>query len=227
MESRLGKRYYQDATFWNESLTGWASSYVGGTLSIDLRNSITILLAKQLAPAATSMLDLGCAGATLALCLGPEFKTYCGVDISDVVVSKAKELLASSPLRNTALHYNLTASPVQDFKPPQPFDLIVFNEVLYYLGLSQVKDVIDKYSCFLAPGGLILISLKDDELSRLVFTLAAKKLKFEDAVLYQEKPQRPGWKTARNRENPASLVSAFRVISARRSVAGEKGPEKP
>ncbi len=134
-ESSLGKRSYQDRQFWNESLEGWASPYLGGTLSIDLRNSITTHLANRLAPGAVSLLDLGCAGASLAVCLGPQFKTYCGVDISDVAIAKAKQQLAG--MSNPSTQCELHVSTVQDFQPSQQFDIIVFNEVLYYLSLAE------------------------------------------------------------------------------------------
>jgi 2-polyprenyl-3-methyl-5-hydroxy-6-metoxy-1,4-benzoquinol methylase len=211
LESCLGQRSYQNRTYWNESLNGWASPYLGGTLSIDLRNSITVLLAKALAPPATSLLDLGCAGATLALCLGPEFKTYSGVDISDVAISKARENLAADK-RHLATKYSLETGQVQDFQPSQQFDVIVFNEVLYYLSLEQVAAVIRRYSRFLSPGGLILVSLKDDEVSRLVQEVASRELKFEYGVLYQQQLQYPCWKTVRNRETPAYLVQALRPL---------------
>jgi 2-polyprenyl-3-methyl-5-hydroxy-6-metoxy-1,4-benzoquinol methylase len=211
LESRLGQRSYQNRTYWNESLKGWASPYLGGTLSIDLRNSITILLARQLAPTATSLLDLGCAGATLALCLGPEFKTYSGVDISDVAISKAREHVAADK-GHLPTQYNLEVAQVQDFQPSRQFDIIVLNEVLYFLSLDQVAAVIRRYSRFLSPGGLFLVSLKEDEVSRLVQKVASRELKFEYGVLYQQQLQYPSWKTVRNRETPPYLVQALRLL---------------
>jgi len=116
LESCLGQRSYQNRAYWNESLKGWASPYLGGTLSIDLRNSIPFFSRRLWHPTATSLLDLGCAGATLALCLGPEFKTYSGVDISDVAISKARENLAADK-RHLATKYSLETGQVQDFQP--------------------------------------------------------------------------------------------------------------
>jgi SAM-dependent methyltransferase len=211
MESCCGKLCYQDAAYWNQSLKGWAAPYLGGALSIDLRNSITILLAKQLAPTATSMLDLGCAGATLALCLGPEFQEYWGVDISDVAIAKAREHLAGNRGNGTAKHH-LEVAQVQNFQPTRQFDVIVFNEVLYYLTLNQVAAAVRHYSRFLSAGGLILVSMKDDEISRMVQAIILRELKFEYGVVYQQKPQSPGWKTVPNRETPAYLVQAFRTM---------------
>lgn len=211
VESGLGQRYYQDRAYWNESLKGWASSYLGGTLTIDLRNSITILLARQVAPRSTSILDLGCAGATLALCLGPEFQTYWGVDISDVAISEARKNLAESG-NNSPVDHHLEVSNIQDFRPSRQFDIIVFNEVLYYFSMDQVATAIRRYAEFLSPGGVILITMKEDELSRFVQAVVMQELKFEYGVLYQQQPECPGWKIYRNRQTPAYLAQAFRPI---------------
>lgn len=213
VESCLGQRYYQDRVYWNESLSlkGWASSYLCNTFTINLRDSITILLARQIAPRSTSILDLGCAGATLSLCLGPEFQTYWGVDISDVAISKARENLAESSKCST-LDYHLEVSQIQNYRPSRRFDIIVFNEVLYYLSMDQVATSIRRYVEFLSPGGVILISMKDHELCRCVQAVVMQELKFEYGVLYQQQPERPCWKIYRNRQTPAYLIQAFRSM---------------
>jgi hypothetical protein len=86
------------------------------------------------------------------------------------------------------------------------------NEVLYFLSLDQVAAVIRRYSRFLSPGGLFLVSLKEDEVSRLVQKVASRELKFEYGVLYQQQLQYPSWKTVRNRETPPYLVQALRLL---------------
>ena len=115
LERRLGRRFYQNRDFFNQILSSWASPWLGGTLSVDLRNSITLHLARRLAPRATSVLDLGCAGGTMALYLGPEFETYWGVDISDVAIAKARENLAAA--RTSGIQYHLEVSPIEEFQP--------------------------------------------------------------------------------------------------------------
>jgi len=209
LERHLGRRFYQNRDFFNQILSSWASPWLGGTLSVDLRNSITLHLAKRLAPKATSVLDLGCAGGTLALHLGPEFETYWGVDISDVAIAKAKENLAAAS--TAGVQYHLEVSPIEEFQPSRKFDVIVFNEVLHYLSLDQVAAAIQHYAGFLADNGLIVLSLKNGDLSSLIESVVLRELKFECGVLYQQQPQRPGWKIVQNRETPAYLVQAFRV----------------
>lgn len=210
VEKFLGQRNYQDRAYWNESLKGWASSYLGGTLAIDLRNSMTVLLAKQVAPAAKSVLDLGCAGGTLALCLGPEFDTYCGVDISDVAIANAMELL-DGPGGNPAITHQLEVSTVQDFQPSRQFDVIIFNEVMYYLPLAQIADAARRYSRYLSPDGVILVSLKDQQQCRCVLTVLLQELEFLHGIVYQQVCGRPDWKIAFSREAPGFLINAFKT----------------
>jgi 2-polyprenyl-3-methyl-5-hydroxy-6-metoxy-1,4-benzoquinol methylase len=219
IEARFGARIGFDRAFWNDSLNGWASAYLGGTLSIDIRNAVTASLVHRLAPEATSVLDLGCAGASLAGCLGPTFQAYCGVDISDVAIDKARETLAATaqgdPVRRT---YALAVAPVQDFRPSQRYDVIVFNEVLYYLSLTDVVKTVRRYSAYLSDNGLIIVSMKDSELSRLIQSVIVQELRLEYSVLYQQQPSRARWKTTRNRETPAYLVQALRIATCNNSV---------
>lgn len=211
IESMRGKADYQSSAYWNESLQGWAAEYTGGTLQVDLRDSITVVMARHLAPDATSILDLGCGGGTLALALDRKFEIYGGVDISDVAIERARVNLAN--LGGKSLEIELTVSELEGFETSRSYDVIVFNEVLYYLTLDQVTDTIRRYSPLLKPGGLILVSLKDHELSRFVLEVVMQHLDSAGGVLYQQQARSPRWKTVRNPEAPAFLVQAFRLRS--------------
>ena len=210
VESFRGQRDYQDRAYWNESLKGWASSYLGGTLAIDLRNTMTVLLAKQVAPTAKSVLDLGCAGGTLAQCLGPEYDTYCGVDISDVAIANAAELL-DGPGGNPAITHQLEVSTVQDFQPSRQYDVIIFNEVMYYLPLTQIAEAVRRYSRHLTTDGVILVSLKDNPQCRCVLTILQQELDFLHGIVYQQVTARPDWKIVFSREAPGFLINAFKM----------------
>src|ERR1017187_8609481 len=167
LESFLGERYYQNANYWDKALQGWASPYLQGTLSIGIRNSMTAQLAETIAPHATSLLDLGCAGATLAQRLGPRYNVYWGVDISAFAVSQVKaNILAMTDRKAIDCHFE--AASILDFQPSGQFDVIVFNEVLYYLPLNQIAPTLNRYAKYLTQGGIILVSLKRKSVARLV-----------------------------------------------------------
>lgn len=209
VESRPGQRYYQDPAYWNASLTGWASSYLGGTFANDLRDLATLFMVERRAPAATSFLDLGCAGATMASKLGAKFSAYHGIDISEVAIAKARENVARTS--RPGLSCALEVSTLEAFQPPRRFDVIVFNEVLYYVPLRDLPGVLRKYTQCLEPEGLFVISMKNTEVARLVQQILLRELQFEQGLLYQQQPTTPGWKTTHNAETPAYLIQTFRA----------------
>src|SRR3954452_24130106 len=61
-----GRPPHCTAEYWDGELTGRLASYLGGTLSIDVRNAVTLSLINHLAASAESVLDVGCAGGSLA-----------------------------------------------------------------------------------------------------------------------------------------------------------------
>jgi SAM-dependent methyltransferase len=209
LESSMGRRDYQSAEYWNGGLSGWAASYMGGTLSIDVRNAVTVSLARQLCPGATSILDLGCAGGTLVRCLDRGFETYSGVDISDYAISKAREEAAGAGFP-PGLACGFEASSVEAYQPGRQYDVIVFNEVMYYLDLAAVSETLRRYADHLYPEGVIVVSLKDHEQCRCLQEVLCGVLEFSHGVLFQEQSRRTGWKILSHREMPAFLIQGFR-----------------
>jgi len=52
--------------FWDQALSTWAKPYLGGTFTVDSRYALTLTLLHHFCPRAKSLLDMGCAGGTLA-----------------------------------------------------------------------------------------------------------------------------------------------------------------
>jgi trans-aconitate methyltransferase len=74
---------------------------------------------------------------------------YVGIDLSDVAIDQAREPgLACSEF----LVANAT-----NFEPPHPFDVIVFNEILYYL--EDPAEQVRRYAQYLAPAGIFVVSM--------------------------------------------------------------------
>lgn len=102
-------------------------------------------------------------------------KLYTGVDVSDAALS-----LATKKRR-----LNFVKSSAEAFQPSpgQLFDVIVFNEMLYYVDHVQI---LKKFSKFLDVGGIIVISVwytdKIDYLRASIFSDAAKLFKSIDSV---------------------------------------------
>jgi hypothetical protein len=101
-------------------------------------------------------------------------------------------------------------SDMQNYQTDEKFDVIVFNEVLYYLTLEIAEREFLRYAQFLSPGGLIIVSLKKDEISGMILKLLCKHHERIFGIIFQPQPQVPSWKITYTSQTPAILVSAFR-----------------
>jgi 2-polyprenyl-3-methyl-5-hydroxy-6-metoxy-1,4-benzoquinol methylase len=113
-----------------------------------------------------SVLDIGCGEGTLSDFLTPDQKTkYLGVDISKEAVR----------IGRTKRGLNFVQGEAETFIPDHNFDVIVFNEMLYYV---EHVDVMKRFAKFLNPNGIIVISVwyskKIDYLRNSIFKDAEK-----------------------------------------------------
>lgn len=78
-----------------------------------------------------------------------------GVDISDIAVEQARKLLpdAAENLRVVGQHPDLVSMFAQ------PFDLIIANQVLYYVDNAELAYLVDQFRRLLRPGGLFYASM--------------------------------------------------------------------
>lgn len=93
------------------------------------------------------ILDLGCGYGALNRYLDKNDYSYClGIDLSDNAISKAKKMnFPNSEFKVADIHR---------FTPKEKFDIIIFNEVLYYLDnqmeiVSKFSNYFDKKGCFI------------------------------------------------------------------------------
>jgi 2-polyprenyl-3-methyl-5-hydroxy-6-metoxy-1,4-benzoquinol methylase len=96
-----------------------------------------------------SIMDVGCGEGLLFDWIRPYgYARYLGFDISEVAVSK----LAS---KQDALTIFLQAD-AETFQPAGLYDLIIFNETLYYF--HEPFETLTRYVRSLKPGGLMIVS---------------------------------------------------------------------
>ena len=102
------------------------------------------------AGAAASVLDIGCGSGLLAgwLCEGDE-RRYLGIDLSPVAIAQARDLVGGRA--------RFAVADAAGFDPGEPFDIIIFNEMLYYL--EEPEAVLARYARVLGPGGVFIISM--------------------------------------------------------------------
>lgn len=109
----------------------------------------------------SSLLDLGCGSGVLRHWLGRLGKIeYVGVDLSKVAIETAKQEWTDG---STAF----IAMDVATYVPVRKFDIIVFNEVLYYF--DRPGEILRRFEGFLEQNGRFIISLWDGPESRLAW----------------------------------------------------------
>lgn len=105
-----------------------------------------------LKPDNPSILEIGCGEGILAQRIGRQYYgSFLGTDVADAAIAQANSRFGDSKTRFEAVDMN-------DFRADEQFDVIIFNEAIYYL-----KPMLDKlmfqYAPMLKPNGLLIISM--------------------------------------------------------------------
>jgi 2-polyprenyl-3-methyl-5-hydroxy-6-metoxy-1,4-benzoquinol methylase len=95
-----------------------------------------------------SLLDVGCGeGLIVGFCDREWLASYSGLDPSRTALDRIENLLPTD---------RLICSALEEFSTEQRFDVILFNEVLYYT--SDPESHLNRFRDYLNPGGFVLIS---------------------------------------------------------------------
>jgi len=122
----------------------------------------------------SSVLDLGCGSGVLRRWLPPSGRIeYVGVDLSKVAIDRAKQEWTDGPT-------DFIAMDIATYMPDRKFDIIIFNEVLYYF--DQPGDILGRFAGFLKEKGRFIISLWDGPESRLAWRRSRGSVTVVDAV---------------------------------------------
>jgi SAM-dependent methyltransferase len=192
--------------------TGKRAAYLQPTFSITARNALTASLLKMFAPCVSSLWDIGCARGTLAAAMAPVgCDWYLGSDINTAAVEAAESSRDAQPGLYPG-HTQFQVGSMGTCRPTRdaPLDVIVFNEVIYYL--PTVRDAaaeLVRAAHWLAPGGVLCISLKDDPKSHAILRLMPRRFTYLHSALFQEQVGRPSFRVRINRQRPAYLISLF------------------
>jgi 2-polyprenyl-3-methyl-5-hydroxy-6-metoxy-1,4-benzoquinol methylase len=121
-----------------------------------------------------TILDVGCGPGALARMLARvPYTCYVGIDISSVAISEAESTLADEKTR-------FTVADGKNFLPDMLFDVIVFNECLYYFDEPDV--VLKHYAQFLSPRGRMIVSIYENYRTRFVWSILKTVTVADDAV---------------------------------------------
>jgi SAM-dependent methyltransferase len=102
------------------------------------------------------ILDLGCGPGNTANELAPVYLKYVGVDISEEALAKARRRTEQNG-RSRKNHFE--CGDFLSYVPPQKFDVILFREAMYHVPLGKVKRILDRFSEYLADGGVFIVRL--------------------------------------------------------------------
>lgn len=106
----------------------------------------------EFAPKNPRILDLGCGEGILYDRMDESiFSYFLGMDFSSVSIMKAN---------NLKLHKaEFICADIHDFQPKQTFDVIVFNEVFYYIHESEKQTILKRMMDSLNTNGIIITSI--------------------------------------------------------------------
>ena len=93
-------------------------------------------------------------------------------------VSKEAIALATGRLGDERSRF--TVADAWAFDTDERFDVIVFNQSLYYL--SEPAALLVKYQKLLTPNGRIIVSMVDNARTRAVWRLIDPAMRIEDAM---------------------------------------------
>ena len=95
--------------------------------------------------------EVGCSIGVLTRQLAAQCDSLLGVDVSETALAQARERCADLP----AVDVQLMAVPTA--WPEGRFDLIVFSEVLYYLGIPGIHEAARRSLACLDEGGMVVL----------------------------------------------------------------------
>lgn len=97
-----------------------------------------------------NILDAGCGQGILLKYLDPiNFNEYLGIDFSSEAIKQAKDY------ENNQI--NFSVSKIETWKSDKIFDIIIFNESIYYL--ENPIETLLEYDNYLSEGGFFIISI--------------------------------------------------------------------
>ena len=123
------------------------------------------------------LLDAGCGDGEFRPHLHPEaFSRYIGIDFANAIARAQKY----ADERTTFL-----AEDIRTYNPAERFDTVAFNESLFYI--DNPVNELKRYTGFLKPGGIFLVSLHRKPKSDAVWEQIAEHFDMIDLVKFENR----------------------------------------
>lgn len=127
-----------------------------------------------------SILDLGCGEGILCERLkNSDYSRFLGMDFSSVSTEKAS--------KKSFKNAEFICTDIHQFLPTQKYDVIVFNEVFYYIHAAEKEKVLQTIMESLQPDGIIICSMfRNHKSDWIFFDSALTTLAFETVKSAEE-----------------------------------------
>jgi 2-polyprenyl-3-methyl-5-hydroxy-6-metoxy-1,4-benzoquinol methylase len=181
--------------------TPWTELW--GTITLDQTAATVASLIRYRVPEYPKVLDVGCAGGTLAGELPPSVH-YLGIDPSESAILAAQSLWGGDDIL-------FEARDIREFEPVGDWDVIVFSEVLSYLGVHEAIAEVRRYAKTLSPEGIVAVSMTNDGKSRAIWRALREEFRWIDGILWKQKEHWPSDRISVSRGHPGYLVGVLRL----------------
>ncbi|NLU65637.1 amino acid adenylation domain-containing protein, partial [Rhodococcus sp. HNM0563] len=173
-----------------EDFRGWISSYTGLPIPIDEMKDWrdrTVERIRRTEP--TKVLEIGVGSGLILAQLASEVDEYWGTDLSvETVSSLRKTVDRDAPELGSRVH--LVAGQANDVErlPHDYFDTVVLNSVIqYFPSVAYLREVIDRASMLLRPGGTLFIGdIRNFDLQREFIAATCNSSEFSEARIREE-----------------------------------------
>jgi len=153
--------------FWRNDKGRWDRSYAEGhwgfldSIEQGPRHRVIADLLRAREDAASSVLDVGCGTGALVPHLPDNVSRYVGIDLSSEAIRICRGRKDGHGDRT------FMATSFDDYAPVESFEVIVFNEMLYYYPMRRIPEVIARARGLLTPGtGSIIVSIHERSLKK-------------------------------------------------------------
>ncbi|WP_395054134.1 class I SAM-dependent methyltransferase [Flavobacterium sp.] len=147
IKSLLSKlKWFKKRIRWNYKYQKGSWDYMGNE---EKRYNTIVDFIKETQINKPSILDLGCGYGALNSYLETEkYGSFLGIDLSSIAIQRAKNA--------NYLNSEFLSADIHQFQPKQKFDIIIFNEVLYYL--DNQLEIVEKYANYFNQTGYFIFS---------------------------------------------------------------------
>lgn len=178
------RKLNQGKEIWEKQFDAGHWNYLGDIKQL-ARYSILVGFVDYFFSENCNILDLGCGnGVLLKRLKNIKFSSYTGVDLASKAIEEAARIVDERS--------NFICESIEDFQPNKKYDIIIFNESLYYLD-DPIKTLF-KFNNYLSSNGKIIISMWDSkERNNKLWKLIEKKFNVIDEIHLQKTKTKSAW----------------------------------